>query len=266
MVLGTVLLVTAGLKIHGLVSDPYAQDSILLTPRLLVAVIEVELLLGLWLLSGWATRAAWVAALAFFGLLSAATFYLALEGQRSCGCFGRVEVNPWITFALDVAAMLALLIWRPARRQSTTAIGSMPYALKTALSASVLVAVAGGAFLLLTDDPARALAQLRGETLSVDPPVTDVGEGPAGEQRTFTVQLVNHTDHTVRVVGGTTTCQCIATNDLPISIVPNHSEPMTVQIRFRGSPGRFQHRFVLYTDSEDKRRLTARFAGRVSQD
>jgi hypothetical protein len=265
MVLGTVLLATAGLKIHGLVTDPYSQESILFTPRMLVAVIEVELL-GLWLLSGWATRAAWVAALVFFGLLSAASLYLALEGQRSCGCFGRVEVSPWTTLGLDIAAVVALVVWRPALRQATTAIGSMPYALKTALSASVLVAVAGGAFLLLTDDPARALAQLRGETLSVDPPVTDVGEGPAGEQRTFAVQLVNHTDHTVRVVGGTTTCQCIATNDLPISIAPHHSEPMTVQIRFRGSPGRFQHRFLLYTDSEDKRWLTARFAGRVSQD
>jgi len=59
VVLGLFLLVTAGLKIHGLYTDPYSEESILLTPRLLVAVIEVEIVLGLWLLSGLVPRAAW---------------------------------------------------------------------------------------------------------------------------------------------------------------------------------------------------------------
>jgi hypothetical protein len=40
LVPGVFLLVTAGLKIHGLYSDPYAQESTLLTPQLLVADTE----------------------------------------------------------------------------------------------------------------------------------------------------------------------------------------------------------------------------------
>ncbi len=66
-------------------------------------------------------------------------------------------------------------------------------------------------------------------------------------------------------VGGTTTCGCIATRDLPIELPPHESKSITVQMTFRGSPGRFLHRFVLYTDDDDQRLVTARFAGRVTE-
>jgi len=53
VVLGLVLLGAAGLKIHSLFLGSSVRDSLLSSPRLQVATIEVELLLGVWLLSGW---------------------------------------------------------------------------------------------------------------------------------------------------------------------------------------------------------------------
>jgi hypothetical protein len=220
-------------------------------------------LLGLWLLSGFAKRAAWVAALAFFALAAAGSLYLAIEGQASCGCFGRVEVSPWWALLLDALVLAALFVWRPVLLGNAIARNPLPSFLKSALSAGVLVALVGGGFLLLSEDPAQSLARLRGDSLAITPPVTDVGEGPQGEQRTFTIQLTNNTMTPVRIVGGTTTCACIATSDLPLTIEPQQSQTLSIQIRFRGSPGRFQHRFDLYTDSDDKRWVRARFAGRV---
>ncbi|HMO36294.1 MAG TPA: hypothetical protein PKA06_09635 [Gemmatales bacterium] len=44
--LGLFLLITAGLKIHALIVDPYGQDSFLLQPWMQLAVIEIEVLLG----------------------------------------------------------------------------------------------------------------------------------------------------------------------------------------------------------------------------
>jgi hypothetical protein len=42
------------------------------------------------------------------------TLYKAVTGAASCGCFGSVHVNPWITlFAIDLPALLALSIFRP---------------------------------------------------------------------------------------------------------------------------------------------------------
>ena len=99
--------------------------------------------------------------------------------------------------------------------------------------------------------------------MSVEPWVSQAGEGVAGERRTFTVQVTNHGDRPVRVVGGTTTCACIATGDLPITVPPGESRPIEVQMTFRGGTGRFQHNFSLYTDDEKQPVVTARFAGRV---
>jgi hypothetical protein len=98
LVLGIFLLSAAALKAQGLVTDPLAQDSFLASPRLLVATIEIESILGLWLLSGWWPRASWAATLVFFGILAGTSFYLGWAGQSSCGCFGRVRVSPWLTF------------------------------------------------------------------------------------------------------------------------------------------------------------------------
>src|SRR5262249_30682715 len=110
---GAFLLKAAGLKTHGLVTDPLAQDSLLVTPRVLIATIEIEIVLGLRLLSGRAARASRVAAVTFFGLLAAASLYLAIDGQPSCGCFGRVSVRPRWTFGLDAAVIAALTAWPP---------------------------------------------------------------------------------------------------------------------------------------------------------
>jgi len=49
-----------------------------------------------------------------FSAFSAITLYKALTGADSCGCFGSVHINPWITlFTIDLPAVLALSIFRP---------------------------------------------------------------------------------------------------------------------------------------------------------
>jgi hypothetical protein len=263
---GLFLVTAAGLKAHGLAADPYSSDSIFFTPRLQIATIEVEVLLGLWLLSGWSARAAAVAASGFFGILGAASLYLALAGQRSCGCFGRLTVSPWLTFIFDIAAIGALA---PCWYHRTHPLDRSPFAwlsgvLKTGAGAAAFLVLIGGSFLLLAfDNPADAVARLRGESLTVDQGVSQLGDGVAGEKRTFTMRLRNHTDRPIRVVGGTTTCACIATKDLPIIVPPHDAQPMEVQMTFRGGTGRFQHRFVLYTDDEQQQVVVARFSGRV---
>jgi hypothetical protein len=121
----------------------------------------------------------------------------------------------------------------------------------------------GGTFLLAIDNPVDALARLRGESLTVSPSETKVGDGVLGEERIFTIHLRNHTDRTIRVVGGTTNCGCVATDNLPIDLPPRESRRIDVHMKFSGGLGRFQHRFVLYTDDNQQRVVVARFSGRV---
>ncbi len=241
-----------------------SQDSFLGSPRLEIATIEVEILLGPWLLSGLSLRAAWVTALVFFGILAGVSLYLALIGQHSCGCLGRITVSPWLAFAIDVAALAGLAFWRPARTADPRQTDWLRSLLKTAAGTLALLGLMGGLFLILAQNPADALARLRGEAITVEPPVSDVGEAVAGEERAFTIRLTNHTDRPVRITGGTTGCWCIATDDLPTTVPEGGSRPIAVRMTFNGGAGHFRHGFVLYTDDAKQPTVTAWFAGRVT--
>ncbi len=111
----------------------------------LIAVVECELLFGLVLLSGIfgkgdrsnlperpdqppvgarcfaqigpvpfsEPKVTWALSLLCFGGFALISLYKGISGDASCGCFGRVPVNPWYTFGLDATAVLALVRWRP---------------------------------------------------------------------------------------------------------------------------------------------------------
>jgi hypothetical protein len=76
-------------------------------------------MLGLWLISGiycsYARPIAIISFIAFFEV----SLYQALVGERSCGCLGRVTVSPWIMAGVDLAAVVALLVWQPPTPQAT---------------------------------------------------------------------------------------------------------------------------------------------------
>src|SRR5262245_9883062 len=74
-VLGLLLLTTAALKALGGPGGALGRDLVLFTPRVQFAAAEAEALLGLWLLSGWARRAAWFVAVNFFLLLAVISGY-----------------------------------------------------------------------------------------------------------------------------------------------------------------------------------------------
>ncbi len=115
VLLALVLLVAAALKGHQLATSPVMGDGVFESRWVLIGIVEFELFFGLWLLANilptWTHRAL----LLCFGVFAAVSLYKAVSGAASCGCFGRVEVNPWFTFTLDVTAVLALLRWRPSR-------------------------------------------------------------------------------------------------------------------------------------------------------
>jgi hypothetical protein len=113
-VLGLLLLTAAVLKGQELLTVPAANRDFWSWRPFLVFQVECELALGIWLLSGPFRRLAWLAALLCFGLFCSVTLYKGLTGAASCGCFGRVHVDPWVTLlAVDLPAVLALALFRP---------------------------------------------------------------------------------------------------------------------------------------------------------
>lgn len=80
----------------------------------LLIQIPLEFALGVWMVSGLFRKAAWIAGtLAYFGFIIV-TLVKALIGLESCGCFGQVHVDPWLTlWMVDVPFFLLLAIFWP---------------------------------------------------------------------------------------------------------------------------------------------------------
>ncbi len=113
--LGILLLTAAVLKGWQLLTEPVANNDIWSYRPFLIFTVEFEIALGIWLVSGLFKKAAWLAAISCFSLFSFITLYKGLSGAESCGCFGSVHVNPWITlFAVDIPAVIVLAVFRPA--------------------------------------------------------------------------------------------------------------------------------------------------------
>lgn len=112
--LGILLLTGAMLKGWQLLVEPTVDNSIWSYRPFLILAVEFELALGIWLLSGLFKKTAWLITLLCFSFFSLVTIYKAITGTESCGCFGSVHVNPWVTlFAIDLPVLVALVVFKP---------------------------------------------------------------------------------------------------------------------------------------------------------
>jgi hypothetical protein len=88
---GILLLAAAALKLQGFRVDAVPSLGILSNPEIKVGLIEFEIFLGLWLLSGKARIGSWLTTIVAFGIFAVASAYQGWIGQASCGCFGRLS-------------------------------------------------------------------------------------------------------------------------------------------------------------------------------
>ena len=142
------LLTAAVLKGHELLTVPVANKDLFSWRPFLIFQVEFELAMAIWLLSGVFKRLAWLAALACFCLFCCVTLYKGLTGAASCGCFGRVHVNPWITLlAVDLPSVLSLALCRPERHDDIIIASRMRVVVS--LLSFLIVGVGGGSLLAL---------------------------------------------------------------------------------------------------------------------
>jgi thiol-disulfide isomerase/thioredoxin len=111
---GAVLIIASILKTHQLLTEPIISAGFWESWLFTVIQIPLEIGLGIWLVSGLFRKAAWLLATFAFAGFIGITLYKGLAGAASCGCFGVVLVNPWITLtAIDLPLFVLLAIFRP---------------------------------------------------------------------------------------------------------------------------------------------------------
>ena len=261
--LGSLLLAAALLKLSGASVSPYAQYGTLMDPGVQFLAAEWEIVLGAWLLSGRSRSAAWAAAVATFVAFAGVSLYLGLAGQASCGCFGAVRASPWLAFGVDALALLLLVAARPAlgelrgSRFRWRAVAGP--ALGTLSVWGLCIGLAVGMF----GSVDAALAALRGGGVSVRPAVADIGRGLPGQTLETTVEVTNWTAASVRLIGGTSDCSCVATSDLPLTLGPHETKQLRVRVSLVREPGLFNRKAVFWTDDREHPVLLLRLVGRI---
>lgn len=197
------LLAAAGLKLNGLAVDPVGRMGLFSLPAFQIAVVEFELFLAAWLLWGRQPLGSWAAAVGVFTAFAVVSAYQGWIGRASCGCFGRLSVSPWYAFGIDLSVLLALILGRPDLLALRLLLASLLPALYGLGGAIVMLGGLSGLGTLTYGSADSALAHLRGERISFYPRLVDIGSGDPGEQREAAVEVVNRTDHPIRLIGGT---------------------------------------------------------------
>jgi hypothetical protein len=269
VVSGLILLSAAALKLLGWNVSPFAQYGWLLSPAVQVSAVIWEVLLGFWLLAtvvkattGRNATLPWLFTVLTFLAFAIVSGYLGYIGQANCGCFGLIQASPWTAFGLDVTILGLLALGIPGRVRHTEFSGSSSFGtqLKWLGAVAVFLVATTGVGTLVFGSLDVAVAKLRGESLGTDPTVLDFGTGKSGELLSTKVTVRNYTGKPVRLIGGTSDCSCLTTQDMPITIEPGSSANIAVKLKVPAANRGQMNRWIeLFTDCPQQRtvRLTA---------
>ena len=84
--LGILLLTAATLKGWQLLTEPMTNNDIWTNRTFLIFTVDLEIALGIWLLSGLLKKAAWLATISYLSMFSVITIYKGIAGAESWGC------------------------------------------------------------------------------------------------------------------------------------------------------------------------------------
>lgn len=252
MLLGLLLLAAASLKAAGWVLEPFATPPLFTAPWMRLLVLDFEVILGLWLLTGFCRQASWIVVTLTFLCFSAVSAYSGWVGQASCGCFGSFTVPPWHTFTFDLAVVGILLFYRPRhigspRDSLALPVSPLPSAVWGIAGAVCIGGLVVGSTYLMFGSFSEALTYFRGEALTLSPSPVDLGEVRAADSRRVYVQATNRTDRAIQLIGAKFTCSCLSTDKLPLTIAPHETRLLGVVVRFGGAPGWFTQTAYWYT-------------------
>lgn len=113
LIIVSVFSISAALKSYQLLYHPAPARFWFQQPAFQILGIELELLVGFLLFSGWPAH--WMARIAagYLAVLAAISGSMLIWGETSCGCFGRWAVHPSWTLSFNLAAIVGLSpFWR----------------------------------------------------------------------------------------------------------------------------------------------------------
>jgi len=199
----------------------------------------------------------------FFASVSCVSAWEAYHDRQTCSCFGTLEISPRYTFALDLIILtITTIVYKnlsllPTQRRTISRSVLFRVGIYVAGMISVVVAI-GVSGLVSYSELVNAM---NGEVLEVRPHVSRLGESYSGDVVVANLEIVNKSDSPITLLGGSASCGCLLTRDLPAVVGPRAS--VTIQIFSRASttPGKYSYRFALFTNHPAQPRIDGGLVG-----
>lgn len=226
LVLGLLLLVTGGLKIHAAFSDKPIESYFFHSRWELLGIAEIEFFLGGWLITGVYSRLARRCALMTFFCFLAVSLLTAFSGERSCSCFGALQASPWIAATIDFIALIALFLCELSANPSTNAFPLLWNAFLVVYPVPLLTLPIA---LAVSGDPSSPL-------LLPSEHVVDLGVLSSGEWRNSSLTLTNKGAMPVEIEAITSSCPCLSLQCVPRVVPPSGTAQLSVTLDLGKEP------------------------------
>jgi hypothetical protein len=237
-VVALTLLLACGAKIFAIISSGSLSTR---TENLFNGLlIQIELALALWLLSGYRHHLSLATGAMFFLGAIASNVRSIWLNKTSCGCFGNIEIPPEMTLCLNISLVVAI-----ASSLRYSKITNFTSALKIGRDGwifSLSVFTLLGAAMIQLGKIHYAPKQL------AMPDSIDLGVIELGEQKEISIPIKNVTGKEICIWGGKTTCSCASIDGLPF-VLPSGFEK---EIRILVRPNNLRDinvRTIFYVDS-----------------
>ena len=219
------------------------------------SAVVVELVLGVWLLSGrFSELALQVTALLFFIFLGVHAG--SLPYTSTCNCFGVVELPRGVVILLDgliLASLLVFSVFPAAPRSAARAQARLLVAGRNAerLGAGFAVCLFGVFCLygFYSLPGQRLLHSRHAPSVAMRGRGADLGMVAPGERRSFDVRVQNISTRQVKIVGATTSCSCLTIDVLPDHLEAGAEDRVQLSLVFPERPGRFEQAVIIYVDA-----------------
>lgn len=242
-----------------LVTATPTTETMLLSDRWTKAfVIQAEVLLAAWLLSGVYAVAARRTAIGLFAVFAGYSASSVWQGIPSCGCFGAIDTSPMFVLGLDILLVIVLTRDSPPSEHDSQRISGR------FVGMALLMLAAGGllGWQLLSNEVAAF--GFGGKPLSVSTDVVDFGSNSTKDSFSKTLDIVNHTQQSVSLVGCSARCNCNVGVDFPCQLAPGESTSIPLRFPAGLRVGEFSFPMRFFTDHPKLTALPITCVGKIT--
>ena len=220
--ISTLLLCAAFLKLQTFLYDPLWSYRFTYPAFLAAITVQLEIIVGLFVLKDRLRGPSWMMAISLFTCFMLTSIWMSIAGWESCGCFGSVELSPFISLAIN-AAIVSLLFWSRCQYADTSSelrkAERQKNAGKEKLAGRVFgyaVSILVVAFLIGTTQGRQTIFGKRDQPVSISPIL--LANAEHGVPINLQVSIWNNSTTDAKVIGGGVSCSCITLNDFPFEI------------------------------------------------